>query len=245
MTIHSTLAVGTAAIVHAFNCGAGSLLIILALTATSATAQSLSSVASRALLTMDPGELARLLEDGRPDAAPESYRAAVLSGLPRDGEVHDLSDDARQKVASVLQAARRESVYTIKVIELPSAVVAVHARTVILISRPAIEMLSAAELRALVAHEAGHEYVWEEYARASARGEMRRLRDLELVCDVIAVMTLRAIGEEPSSLVTAIEKVTLFNRVRLGTADNEDSYPTVAQRRSVALSLGSRVPQQK
>jgi hypothetical protein len=248
MTIHSTLAVGTAAIVHAFNRGAGSLLITLALTGTNATAQSLSTVASRDLLAMDPGELARLLEGGRPAAAPESYRAAVLSGLPRDGEVHDLSDDARQKLASlapVLQAARRESVYTIKVIELPSAVVAVHARTVILISRPALEMLSAAELRALVAHETGHEYVWEEYARASERGEKRRLRDLELVCDVIAVMTLRAIGQEPSSLVTAIEKVTLFNRVRLGTADNEDSYPTLAQRRSVALSLGSSVPRER
>jgi hypothetical protein len=102
--------------------------------------------------------------------------------------------------------------------------VAIHARTVILISRPALELLSPAELRALVAHESGHEYVWEEHARATARREKRRLRDLELVCDVIAVMTLRAIGEAPSSLVTA---------------DNEDSYPTVAQRRSVALSVGS------
>lgn len=244
MTIPSTLAVATAAIVHAFNCGAGSLLITLALTGTKATAQSLSTLDSRDLLAMDPSELARLLESGRPAAAPESYRAAVLSGLPRDGEVHDLSDDARQKLASlapVFQAARRESVYTIKVVELASAVVAVHARTVILISRPALEMLSAAEVGALVAHETGHEYVWEEYARASARGDKRRLRDLELVCDIIAVMTLRALGQEPSSLVTAIEKVTPFNRVRLGTADNEDCYPTVAQRRSVALSLGSRV----
>jgi ferric-dicitrate binding protein FerR (iron transport regulator) len=120
--------------------------------------------------------------------------------------------------------------------------VAIHARTVILISRPALELLSPAELRALVAHESGHEYVWEEHARATARREKRRLRDLELVCDVIAVMTLRAIGEAPTSLVTAIEKITLFNRVRLGHADNEDSYPAVAQRRSVALSLGSRVP---
>jgi hypothetical protein len=244
MTIHSTLAVGIAAIVHAFNGGAGSVLVTLAVTGADASAQSLSTVTPRDLLAMEPGELARLLEVGRPAAAPKSYRTTVLSGLPRDGEAHDLSDDARQKLASlapVLQAARRESVYTIKVIERPQAAVAVHARTVILITRPALEMLSAAELRALVAHETGHEYVWEAFARASARGEKRRLRDLELVCDVIAVMTLRAIGEEPSSLVTAIEKVTLFNRLRLGSFDNEDCYPTLAQRRSVALSLGSKV----
>jgi hypothetical protein len=38
-----------------------------------------------------------------------------------------------------------------------------------------------------VAHETAHEYVHE---RARAEGHSGRLQDLELVCDIIAVMTL-------------------------------------------------------
>jgi hypothetical protein len=39
-------------------------------------------------------------------------------------------------LAPLLQAAQRESVYAIKVIDVPQAFVGLHARTVILISLP-------------------------------------------------------------------------------------------------------------
>jgi hypothetical protein len=49
----------------------------------------------------------------------------------------------------------------------------------------------------LVGHEAGHEYVWAEYERASSARDHARLRELELLCDAIAVVTLHGLGIEP------------------------------------------------
>ena len=57
-----------------------------------------------------------------------------------------------------------------------------------------LKLLEAEELRALVAHEIGHEYVWVDYARASARDDHRRLKDLELLCDAIAIVTVAWAG---------------------------------------------------
>lgn len=243
MTIHRSCSSRTAAIVHAFNCGS-SCLLALALTATTAAAQPLLTARSSELLATDVVELARLVDEARPAPLPGDLRTQVLSGLPTRGELHDLDDGLRRKLgglAPVLQVTKRESIYTIKIIDLPQAAVAIHARTVVLISKVALELLSDDELRALVAHETGHEYVWTEYERARADGDHKRLQDLELVCDIIAVMTLRAIGQDASPLVAAIEKVTRFNRARFGSAINEATYPSVARRRSVALALDARV----
>ena len=66
----------------------------------------------------------------------------------------------------------------------------------LLISLPALRLVSEDQLRAVVAHEAAHEYVHAEYERATAAGRRDQLQDLELVCDIIAVLTLNAIGQE-------------------------------------------------
>ena len=128
----------------------------------------------------------------------------------------------------------------IKVIDLPQAAVALHARAVVLISAPAIALLSTAELQAMVAHEIGHEYVWTEWNRAHQRAEQDRLKELELVCDSIAAVTLHQLGMDPSSVIDAIEKVTRFNRQQFGAATNEKNYPTVAARRAFVAVLRSR-----
>ena len=62
----------------------------------------------------------------------------------------------------------RAHVFQTKLIEVPQAVVALHHRTVLLISRAALELLSGAELQALVAHEVGHDYFWPEFERTLA-----------------------------------------------------------------------------
>ena len=57
----------------------------------------------------------------------------VLAGLPREGIVEDLDEQARRKlaaVAPVLEAVGRAPVYAIKVIDVPEAFVGLHARTV-------------------------------------------------------------------------------------------------------------------
>jgi Zn-dependent protease with chaperone function len=67
----------------------------------------------------------------------------------------------------VLEAAQRASVYAVMVIDEPQARVGLNARTVVL-SRPALTLMSEEELQAVVAHETAHEYVHAEYERAMA-----------------------------------------------------------------------------
>ena len=242
MTIHTLLTSGTAAILHPAGCGA--LVAALALAGTPAAAQSLSTMRSGELLAMDPLALARLLDESRPAPVPAAVRARVLAGLPKQGDVQNLDDVARRKLAGlapVLEAAQRGSVYAIKVIDVPHAFVGLYARTVVLISLPALRLMTEDELRALVAHETAHEYVHAEYERATAEGRSGRLQDLELVCDIIAVITLRTIGQDARSLAAGIEKLLRFNHFHFGSEFDDPEYPSPLLRRSVVLALEKRI----
>ena len=124
---------------------------------------------------------------------------------------------------------------------MPQAFVGLHARAVVLISLQALRLLTEEELRALVAHETGHEYVHAEYERATAAGRNGRLQELELVCDIIAVVTLHAIGQKASSLVAGIEKLLRFDRHHFGRDMEHPDYPSPLLRRSVVLRLEQRI----
>jgi len=190
---------------------------------------------SRNLLATDPSAFVQFLKTARPEPVSAENKARALSSLPEEGEVTDLSTSARLKLAAltkVLRATGRESVYDIQVIDLPQAGLALHARAVILISEPALTLLDADELQAQVAHEVGHEYVWTERERSFRLGDRSRLKDLELMCDAIAIVTLHGLGIDVSRLMTGVQKLTRFNRGRFGMAENEKDYPTVAERRA-------------
>jgi hypothetical protein len=192
---------------------------------------------SQNLLATDATAIARFLETGRPAPVSAEDKARVLNTLPPEGEVTDLSASARRKLAAlskVLRGTGRESVYEIKVINVPQAALALHARAVILISEAALTLLDADELQALLAHEVGHEYVWAEREQAFSLADRNGLKDLELVCDAIAIVTLHELGMDASRLMTAIQKIGRFNRQRFGPAINEKDYPTVAQRQAFA-----------
>jgi hypothetical protein len=192
---------------------------------------------SQNLLAMEPGAFARSLKIGRPLPVSAENKARVLSSLPEEGEVTNLNAAAQQKLAAladVLRATERGSVYEIKVIAVPQAAVGLHARAVILISEAALGLLDADELQALMAHEIGHEYVWTEREQAFRLADRNGLKDLELVCDAIAIVTLHGLGMDASRLMTGIQKIGRFNRQWFGTAINQKDYPTVAQRQAFA-----------
>ena len=198
---------------------------------------------SRNLLATDPNAIARFLETARPAPVSAEDKARVLSTLPLEGEVTNLNSSSRQKLgplAKVLRATGRASVYEIKVIDVPQAAIGLHARAVILISEPALALLDADELQASVAHEVGHEYLWTERERAFQLADRSRLKDLELMCDGIAIVTLHRLGMDVSRLMTGVQKTSRFNRQRLGTADNEKDYPTLAERQVFARAMAAR-----
>ena len=148
--------------------------------------------------------------------------------LPEQGEVTKLDRAARAKIAALdrlLRAVRRDGVFDIKIIDHPQAVVGLYARAVVLISEQALELVSADELQALVAHEIGHEYVWAAYERAVASKDRSQIRQLELMCDGVAIVTLRQLGIDHSRLTAAVEKIAGFNRLHFGVAVQRERLP--------------------
>jgi hypothetical protein len=176
------------------------------------------------------------LDACRPAPIGVAEKAAALRLLPVGGVVSSLSMDERRKLEAldaVLQAQARTGVYEVRVITVPQAWTGLHQRAVLLISQPALDLLTAEELQAFAAHEIGHEYVWDQYASAKARKDSKRLRELELICDAIAVTTLARLGISPARLESAIEKAFRYNRERLGEALDADYYPSIRERKRI------------
>lgn len=183
------------------------------------------------------------LDKARPQPVPPDFRTRVLNSLPTEGRVTKLKEPQRQKLdalGTVLRLHQRQSVYEFAVFESapkPFAFIGLHQRAVLLISDVALNLLDAAELQASVAHEIGHEYVWAEYLEADRRNDNRRLKELELICDGVAILTLRRVGVDPASLLTGIEKIAKFNAVSTGPTEKVYRYPSAEERRRFAQAL--------
>lgn len=209
-------------------------ILVSAAAAASAQDDSLLESALHYFTRHNASEIFELFDSVRPAPVSDAERGRILAMLPTEGDVRDLDTAQRKKLAGmrrVLQLHRREAVYIIKVIEVPQALVALHARAVVLVSERALDLLDAEELQALVAHEVGHEYFWGEYFRARRDNSQSSLRRLEMLCDGFAVITLERAGVNPKRLTSALQKIGRYNRDRFGVALNEDDYPAVSERR--------------
>jgi hypothetical protein len=83
----------------------------------------------------------------------------------------------------------------------------------------------------------GRSHLWTDYERASKLGDHGRLKELELLCDAFAIVTLQGLGMDPSRLITGIEKILIYNRQLFGPAVNESGYPTLSERREFARAV--------
>lgn len=217
--------------------------MVLALTTGAwARSQSLPVSQPREILATDPAAFIRLLDDVRPLPVTPETKQRVLRSLGPELKARVPNALDRAKLAAldpVLRAVQREAVYEIRVIEIPSAAIAIDSRAVILVSQRALGLLDADQLRAAVAHEAAHEYVWEEWQRAAQRGDWKRLRQLELLCDGIAIVTLHNIGSDTSSLITAAQRLTSSNLLWRGAPLNPERYPILSERREFAREVAA------
>lgn len=94
-----------------------------------------------------------------------------------------------------------------KVIDVGHAFIGLHASSVLLASRDALSLVSSDEFAALVAHEIGHDYMWQEYRSAMNRKDCKKMQDL----------------------VSAIRKVTRFNQLR-DTVASSARYVSLKER---------------
>jgi hypothetical protein len=170
----------------------------------------------------------------RPAPVSAATRDLVVRSLPREGTVNATGPAQQAKlkaIEEVLRVHQRDGIYEVRVIDVPQAWTGLHGGSVLLISLPALTQVTAEELQALVAHEIGHEYLFADYQLAHADADHPRLRRLETVSDAIAALTLLELGIPVARLTSALEKVHLYNRTRLGIAANERSYPGMQDRR--------------
>jgi hypothetical protein len=183
----------------------------------------------------------------RPQPVPAAVKARIIASLPTEGELRPSEKDLGKLVSvePILEFHQRRGAIDIKLIDVKHAFVGLHARTVLLISRDALDLMRPEEVQALAAHEIGHDYFWDEYAQAMADRDERRMQELELRCDGIAVITLQRLGLDPESLVRAAGDLTRYNE-RLGAVGSADSYVSLSERvkfiRTVARLLERRSP---
>lgn len=169
----------------------------------------------------------------RPEPVSAQEKDAFVRTLPPDGALTTFTSAQRTKIdalTAVLRLHEREAVYDVRFIDVPQAWMGLHGRAVLLISVPALDMLGAGELQALVAHEIGHEYLLAGWEAASAAGDDARLQHVEAACDAIAALSLRALGLSTQPLASAITKVERYNLARFGVPLNASRYPGARER---------------
>jgi hypothetical protein len=167
----------------------------------------------------------------RPPQLPPATRAAVIRGLPTEGELNPTPVEKRKiaGIDAVLEFHDRAGEVEVKLIDVFQAAVGLHARCVILVSRRALDLLNRAELQALAAHEIGHDYFWEEYEKAAAHEDSTAIRELELRSDGVALLTMRVMRIPPAVLAAAVEKMDRFNS-RFGVPLDAARYGTLSER---------------
>jgi Zn-dependent protease with chaperone function len=165
-------------------------------------------------------------------------RDRIRATLPLSGEL--VPTEAERRKLDALQAVllyhERLQVLDVKVIDVRAALVALHRRAVLLISRSALDLLSAPELQAAVAHEIGHDFLWGEFVQVQRTQDRRARHQLELQCDGIAALTLLALTQDPMHLPAALKKLRRFN-ARLGPAADANDYPTLRDRERLVSAL--------
>jgi peptidase M48-like protein len=221
------------------------LTVLSAVAATAGEKESRSDgPATRALAFFETDgatSIPEFLARHRPAPLSAALRAQVLASLPPEGELQATAAE-RAKLAAlapVLDLHGQKGTVEIKVIEVGHAFVGLHARTVLLLSRDALALVTPEELQAVTGHELGHEYVWNEYQAAMAAAAHPRMQELELVCDGIAVISQRALGLDPARLIAAVTKMTRYNQ-RLGATASARSYVPLDERRRFIDAVSAR-----
>jgi hypothetical protein len=103
------------------------------------------------LISRTPGEFEAALHDCGPHPVSDDAKALIIASLPEQGRVTHFNAGTRQKLASlpeVLRVHDRDLQYAVMVIDIPQAAIVLHARTVLLISNPAVAPLRGEELAA-------------------------------------------------------------------------------------------------
>jgi hypothetical protein len=168
----------------------------------------------------------------RPAAAPLDRRTRSLAKLRKDGLIEPSSEQQSKLgvLRPVLAYLDRETVVEVKLLRLDVAWAGFLEGAAVLITPNALDLLDADELQAVVAHELAHEYFSEEYGAAREARRYETVREIELRCDAVAIVTLSRLGGNREALLSGVAKLVAFNEGH-GFPNSRDLSPSWEERR--------------
>jgi len=167
----------------------------------------------------------------RPAAASADRRARSLA-MVRKEDIIEPSAERQAKLDAlqpVLQYLERDTVVEVKILRLGLAWAGFLEGAAVLISEEAIDLLTAEELQAVVAHELAHEYFSDEYEAARQNRRYDTVKEIEQRCDAISIVTMNELRLDAKALLAGVSKLTTFNE-RRGFPNNPNLVPSVEER---------------
>ena len=178
----------------------------------------------------EQGDFEDFLKSIRPAGVSADRRVRLLASIKKEDIV---SPSARRQAK--LDALRPILAYhdragiEVKILRLGLAWAGFLEGAAIVVSEEAVDILTAEELQAVVAHELGHEYFATEYEPARNNKEYDKVKEVELRCDALAIITMKSLGLNPSTLLSGISALTKFNEGR-GVRNNPDLVTSLNER---------------
>jgi hypothetical protein len=118
----------------------------------------------------------------------------------------------QQSFAQILKLHDRANILEIEIFEHDQPYVMVHCGSLIMVSSRSVELArSEAGLIGIIAHEVAHDYLSSPELIKRLDTDSRLGREIELVCDGIAVATLVRLGLDPADYAVALSHNILSN----------------------------------
>jgi hypothetical protein len=171
------------------------------------------------------------LKSIRPAAVSADKKARLLAMVRKEGAIEPSA--ARQAkldvLRPVLEYLERDTGIEVKILRLRLAWAGFLGGAAVLISEEAIDLLTAEELQAVVAHELAHEYFSGDYEAARASNQYDMVKEIELRCDAVSIITMEGLRLDSGALLSGVSKLTKFNE-RRGFPNNPNLGPSVEER---------------
>lgn len=178
------------------------------------------------------------LKSLRPAPVSADRRARSLAKV-REEDVVEPSRERKAKLDTlqpILAYLERESATEVKLLRLDLAWAGFLEGAAVLISPNALDLLTPAELQAVITHELAHEYFSGEYDVARAKKDYDTVKEIELRCDAVAIVTMSRLGLDRGALLSGVAKLTRFNE-RRGFPNSQDLSPSWDERRNFARAM--------
>lgn len=198
------------------------------------------SVAERTLQYFEKrgkGDLEDYLKSIRPAGVSADLRARLVSSIRKEDIV--LPSAQRQAKLDALPpilAYHDRAGIEVKILRLGLAWAGMLEGAAVVISEEAVDLLTPEELQAVVAHELGHEYFAAEYEAARKDKQYDKVKEVELRCDALAIITMKSLGLNPNCLLSGVSRLTQFNEGR-GVRNNPNLVTSLDERQRFCQAM--------